>query len=80
MSFLSDILSFFRDDQLETSPWWIEVKTAQPACTYYFGPYGEKAEAVSQQQGFVEDLKAENAVGIDVSIEPMQPEQLTVIG
>jgi hypothetical protein len=79
MNFLSDILAFFRGQKPQAKPWWIEVTTAQPACTYYFGPYAKKAEAVSSQGGFVEDLLAENAAGIHVNIEPMQPEHLTIV-
>ncbi|MCY7274233.1 MAG: DUF1816 domain-containing protein, partial [Phormidesmis sp. CAN_BIN44] len=22
-----------------STPWWVEIKTAEPNCTYYFGPF-----------------------------------------
>jgi len=79
MNFLLDMLAFFRGEKPETEPWWIEVTTAQPACTYYFGPYDERAEAVSSQGGFIEDLRSEHATGIHVNIQTMQPDCLTIV-
>lgn len=78
MFFNSDFFSLFRRNSPEQHPWWIEVKTHQPACTYYFGPYGQKREAIAHQQGFLEDLRSEHAVGIDMAITRIQPDQLTV--
>jgi hypothetical protein len=74
-----DLLSPFRKHKSQNLPWWIEVTTAQPACTYYFGPYSNQQEAVAQQQGFLEDLQSENAVGIKTHIKRTQPEQLTIV-
>jgi Domain of unknown function (DUF1816) len=36
--------------------WWIEIFTAQPKCTYYFGPFAGAEEAYLASKGFVEDL------------------------
>ncbi len=79
MLFDMDFLSFFRKNKAENQPWWIEVTTNQPACTYYFGPYGDRQEAAAQQHGFVEDLRSENAFGINTRIKRTQPEQLTIV-
>lgn len=36
--FLEDLLGFGKS-------WWVEIKTSQPACTYYFGPFDTEDEA-----------------------------------
>ena len=79
MLFDLDFLSIFRKNKSELPPWWIKVTTDQPACTYYFGPYGDRQEAAAQQPGFVEDLRSENAFGINTRIKRTQPEQLTIV-
>jgi hypothetical protein len=79
MLFDLKVLPFFRKIKTEVSPWWIEVITHQPACTYYFGPYGNRQAAAAEQQGFVEDLQSEHAVGIRTCIKRTQPEQLTIV-
>lgn len=79
MRFSLDLFSIFRKENKDLPPWWIEVKTDRPACIYYFGPYGDKQEAVVNQQGFVEDLRSENAIGIGTTITRAQPEQLTIV-
>ena len=33
--------------------WWIEIKTNQPACTYYFGPFDSELEAMAAKGGRV---------------------------
>lgn len=53
--------------------WWIEIKTDSPRCTYFFGPFSSQAEAESEQPGFVEDLRGENAQGISVVIKRCKP-------
>lgn len=59
-------------------PWWIKISTAQPAVTYYFGPFDSLEEAKSSQAGYVEDLQQEDAQGISVEIKRCQPDNLTV--
>jgi hypothetical protein len=59
--------------------WWIEILTAQPNCTYYFGPFAGAWEAEVASKGFVEDLKGEFAQGIKIKIDRhCQPDSLTI--
>lgn len=58
--------------------WWVEITTKSPQCTYYFGPFMSKPEAQAAEAGYVEDLKAESAEGIAVSIKRCKPTTLTV--
>lgn len=59
--------------------WWIEVKTESPTCTYYFGPFGDKAEAQMAKAGYIEDLEQEGAQRIQASITRCSyPENLTI--
>lgn len=58
--------------------YWIEIKTEFPKCTYYFGPFLTENEARSNQAGYLEDLKGEGAVNIQVEIKKTKPEQITI--
>ncbi len=59
--------------------WWIEIFTAQPKCTYYFGPFAGASEAEVASKGFVEDLEGESAQGIETKIDRhSQPDLLTI--
>jgi hypothetical protein len=59
--------------------WWVEIFTAQPKCTYYFGPFAGAQEAHVASIGFVEDLEGEFAQGIKVKIDRhCQPDLLTI--
>lgn len=59
--------------------WWIEIVTAQPQCTYYFGPFADVWEAETASQGYVEDLESEFAQGIKTQINKCcQPDLLTI--
>lgn len=59
--------------------WWIEVRTEEPACTYYFGPFDNSAEAEVAKKGYVEDLEQEGAKLLQATVMRCQPpEQLTV--
>ena len=58
--------------------YWIKIATAKPSCTYYFGPFISKKDAKLAQGGFIEDLEAENAEGITISINRCNPQELTV--
>lgn len=64
--------------QASSHAWWVEVKTAQPRCTYYFGPFQRSMEARVAHTGYVEDLKGEGAQGIAVNIKRCQPATLTI--
>jgi hypothetical protein len=59
-------------------PWWLEITTTTPHCLYYFGPFDSKAEAQAHQGGYIEDLEAEGATEIKVSIKQTQPTFLTM--
>jgi hypothetical protein len=59
--------------------WWIEILTAQPRCTYYFGPFVGAQEAEVASKGFVEDLEGELAQDIKIKIDRhSQPDLLTI--
>ncbi|MGF1568456.1 MAG: DUF1816 domain-containing protein [Nodosilinea sp.] len=59
--------------------WWVEVKTSQPACTYYFGPFDSEAEANTMKGGYIEDLEQEGAQNIRAMVQRCScPEQLTI--
>lgn len=60
--------------------WWIEIKTAEPVCTYYFGPFDVEQEAELAKKGYLEDLEQEGSKVVAASIMPLSepPKQLTV--
>ena len=58
--------------------WWLEVHTENPPCTYYFGPFDSALEARALQDGYLEDLRAEQAQIVAVEIKQCQPQQLTI--
>lgn len=58
--------------------WWVEIKTSSPVCVYYFGPFVTASEAEGSVPGYVQDLEAENAEGIEVSVRRMKPKNITV--
>jgi hypothetical protein len=58
--------------------YWIEIKTEIPKCIYYFGPFLTQAEAENHQSGYVEDLKGEGAINIQLDIKQTKPKQLTI--
>lgn len=59
--------------------WWVEIKTENPACTYYFGPFATDQAALNAKSGYIEDLENEGAQSIQVKIQRCkQPSELTV--
>ena len=58
--------------------WWVEVVTSVPACTYYFGPFASAQEAKSAKPGYILDLEAEGAQGVQVAIKRCKPSRLTI--
>ncbi|MCS6782580.1 MAG: DUF1816 domain-containing protein [Gloeomargarita sp. SKYBB_i_bin120] len=58
--------------------WWVEMRTAQPPCLYYFGPFATRAEAEAAQPGYLEDLLGEQAEGITWTIRQCRPSVLTI--
>jgi hypothetical protein len=66
-------------DKTSIKPYWVEITTQQPYCVYYFGPFDNPSEAKQMQHGYVEDLMAEKAVGINVEIKRCLPTKLTIM-
>ena len=58
--------------------YWAKITTESPRCIYYFGPFLSKQEALSAQNGYIEDLKSEDARGIVVKLERCKPKELTI--
>ena len=58
--------------------WWIEIRTTDPPCIYYFGPFNSPDEANLYQAGYIEDLIQEQARGITVELKKCQPQTLTI--
>lgn len=59
--------------------YWVEIETAKPSCTYYFGPFLNLQDAKSARTGYVDDLTQEGAAEIMVEIKRCKPNELTVI-
>lgn len=57
---------------------WVEIVTDVPRCTYYFGPFLNKKEAIAAQEGYIEDLQNEGSKGISVQIKRFKPNNLTI--
>ncbi len=76
LTILKEIVSGFM--QAMFTPWWVEIKTAEPSCVYYFGPFDTPFEAKFAHSGYVEDLTGEGAQGINVEIKRCKPIELTV--
>ncbi len=60
------------------TPYWVKIRTAQPKCIYYFGPFDNPQEAKLNKNGYIEDLIEEQASGIYVEIKKSKPKILTV--
>jgi hypothetical protein len=58
--------------------WWVEIFTAQPKCTYYFGPFATIREAQTAIEGYVNDLENESAQGIRTQVKRCKPNLLTI--
>jgi hypothetical protein len=59
--------------------WWVEVKTENPHCTYYFGPFASSKDATENQPGYLEDLHLEGAQGVHSEVKRCRPKSLTII-
>ncbi|MGB3650640.1 MAG: DUF1816 domain-containing protein [Rivularia sp. (in: cyanobacteria)] len=66
----------FTQNTLELA-WWVVIKTEQPSCTYYFGPFDNTWEAELSQGGYVEDLLAEKPEEICAETRYCLPNFLT---
>lgn len=59
--------------------YWLEITTEYPKCTYYFGPFVSREEAIAAQKGYLEDLATEGAENIRVNLQRCsKPDELTV--
>jgi Domain of unknown function (DUF1816) len=58
--------------------WWLEVRTINPICIYFFGPFENQSEAEASQEGFVQDLESENAWVLYANVKLDNPRQLTI--
>lgn len=58
--------------------WWVEIKTKEPECTYYFGPFLTAAEAQSNMPGYIQDLEQEQAVDIEAMVRRCKPRNVTI--
>lgn len=74
---VKDVIIDLIDRLTVSQPWWVEIHTQTPQCIYYFGPFERHQEAKQAQDGYVEDLVAEQAIGISVTIKQYDPKVLT---
>ncbi len=58
--------------------WWVEISTAEPKCTYYFGPFASAKVANLAQAGYIEDLESERAQVVKVQVKRCKPNRLTI--
>ena len=58
---------------------WVEVITANPKCTYFFGPFTGTQEAEIAKAGYVEDLLSEDARIIGIEVKRCKPKELTIV-
>lgn len=59
--------------------YWLEITTEYPKCTYYFGPFASREEAIAAQSGYLEDLASEGAENIRVNLQRCPaPSELTI--
>ncbi|MDJ0592331.1 MAG: DUF1816 domain-containing protein [Pleurocapsa sp. MO_226.B13] len=79
MSLATKLLGLFGLKTKEKVPYWLKLSTKVPRCIYYFGPFDSPLEARALQGGYIEDLMAENALGIHIELEQFpQPPNLTI--
>ncbi|MDA0268258.1 MAG: DUF1816 domain-containing protein [Cyanobacteria bacterium] len=57
----------------------MEIKTLNPACLYYFGPFSQSQEAAQMGPHYVEDLTQEGADSVSVVVKQCYPSNLTVL-
>ena len=61
--------------------WWAEVKTTAPDAIYWFGPFVRRYTMERQLMQFLDDLRAEGALRLDVSKQRIRRfEPLTLEG
>ncbi|MEH2229373.1 MAG: DUF1816 domain-containing protein [Nostoc sp.] len=70
-------MNLFQSNQSEFA-WWVEINTAVPRCTYYFGPFDSEKEAQFSRTGYIDDLYQEEARDIIAIVKQCQPNVLTI--
>lgn len=70
--------SFELNKKTEKFDWWIEICTANPLCIYYFGAFDSYQDALLAKDGYIQDLKQEEAELSAVRIKQCKPTQLTI--
>ncbi|MDJ0591703.1 MAG: DUF1816 domain-containing protein [Pleurocapsa sp. MO_226.B13] len=75
---MKSLVKLFSPINKQKIPWWVEISTTIPRCTYFFGPFDSVKEAKQGQTGYIDDLVQEKAFGITVEIKQCQPTSLTV--
>lgn len=68
----------FSEYEINKSGWWVEISTAMPCCTYYFGPFSSSQSAQLALAGYIEDLEKEGARDLTLQIKQCQPKKLTI--
>ncbi|WP_404791317.1 DUF1816 domain-containing protein [Altericista sp. CCNU0014] len=58
--------------------WWLEMRTINPICIYFFGPFETRSEAESSQSGFFQDLESEDAWVLYSTVKLSNPHHLTI--
>lgn len=68
----------FSEYESSQTGWWVEISTALPCCTYYFGPFVSSQSAQLALAGYIEDLEKEGARDLTLQIKQCQPKKLTI--
>ena len=70
-----DLLTFLSP----VPPYWIEIETKNPNCTYYFGDFKHPLAAKLMQQGYIQDLIEEEAIVTSIKLKRCNPKKLTIV-
>ena len=74
----SDTSNIIKQNKSAVLDWWIEIRTSNPDCLYFFGEFESYVAAAKEQHGFISDLKTEGANIVSLKIKQCQPQQLTI--
>ena len=75
---LAELLDWLVFDKSK-APYWIEIQTKNPTCTYYFGHFNHPLAAKIMEQGYIRDLIEEKAIVTSIKLKRENPERLTII-
>ena len=59
---MKSLVKLFSPINKQKIPWWVEISTTIPRCTYFFGPFDSVKEAKQEQTGYIDDLVQEKAL------------------